>query len=96
MFSHSAYDAASGQLVTASFLDYCMPRADDMPLFQVDVHPVPTGTNPIGAKGAGETGTVGAPAAVMNAIADALASRGRPMIDMPATPERVWRALRAA
>jgi carbon-monoxide dehydrogenase large subunit len=87
------YDSASGQLVSASFLDYCMPRADDLPSFHVDVHPIPTGTNPLGAKGAGETGTVGAPAAVMNAIADALASRGKPPIDMPATPERVWRAL---
>jgi carbon-monoxide dehydrogenase large subunit len=87
------YEAEGGQLLSASFLDYCMPRADDMPSFEVDVHPIPTGTNPIGAKGAGETGTVGAPGAVMNAIADALASRGKPMVDMPATPERVWQAL---
>lgn len=89
------YDPVTGQLLTASFLDYAMPRADDLPSFQVDVHPIPTGTNPIGAKGAGETGTVGAPGAVMNAIADALISRGKKPIDMPATPERVWRALRS-
>jgi aerobic carbon-monoxide dehydrogenase large subunit len=89
-----AYDPESGQLLSGSFLDYCMPRADDMPSFGVDVHPIPTGSNPLGVKGAGETGTVGAPPAVMNAIADALASRGKAPIDMPATPERVWRALR--
>jgi len=94
LFEQVQYDAESGQLLSASFLDYCMPRADDMPDFAVDLHPIPTRTNPIGAKGAGETGTVGAPAAVMNAIADALVSRGAKPIDMPATPERVWRALR--
>ncbi len=96
LWENITYDPASGQLVSASFLDYCMPRADDLPSFQVDVHPIPTGTNPLGVKGAGETGTVGAPAAVMNAIADALISRGKALIDMPATPERVWRALKAA
>jgi carbon-monoxide dehydrogenase large subunit len=92
LWENIVYDA-NGQLLSASFLDYAMPRADDLPSFQVDVHPIPTGTNPIGAKGAGETGTVGAPGAVMNAIADALIARGKKPIDMPATPERVWRAL---
>ena len=96
LWENITYDPVSGQLLSASFLDYCMPRADDLPSFDVDVHPIPTGTNPLGVKGAGETGTVGAPAAVMNAIADALITRGKKPIDMPATPERVWRALRAA
>jgi len=60
------------------------------------VHPIPTDSNPLGVKGAGETGTVGAPAAVMNAITDALRSKGAGAVDMPATPEKVWRALNAA
>jgi aerobic carbon-monoxide dehydrogenase large subunit len=85
------YDRESGQLLTASFMDYAMPRASDMPQdFEVESNPVPTKLNPLGAKGAGEAGTVGALPAVMNAIIDALG--GKP-IDMPATPERVWRAL---
>ena len=90
------YERESGQLLTASFMDYAMPRADDMPLFEVESNPVPTKLNPLGAKGAGEAGTVGALPAVMNAVVDALASAGAPAIDMPATPERVWRALHAA
>jgi carbon-monoxide dehydrogenase large subunit len=89
------YDKASGQLLTASFMDYAMPRAADMPEFSVESNPVPTKLNPLGAKGAGEAGTVGALPAVMNAVVDALASAGAAAIDMPATPERVWRALHA-
>ena len=73
-----------------------MPRADDVPLFNASSHPVPTGTNPLGVKGAGETGTVGAPPAVVNAVVDALSSAGVTDIEMPATPERVWRALQDA
>ncbi|HUK60022.1 MAG TPA: xanthine dehydrogenase family protein molybdopterin-binding subunit [Stellaceae bacterium] len=89
------YERQSGQLLTASFMDYAMPRADDMPEFEVESNPVPTKLNPLGAKGAGEAGTVGALPAVMNAVVDALSSAGAPAIDMPATPERVWRALHA-
>jgi carbon-monoxide dehydrogenase large subunit len=87
------YDRQSGQLLTASFMDYAMPRAADMPEFEVESNPVPTKLNPLGAKGAGEAGTVGALPAVMNAILDALAQRGARDIEMPATGERVWRAL---
>jgi aerobic carbon-monoxide dehydrogenase large subunit len=84
------YDPESGQLLTASFMDYAMPRAGDMCNFEVGHNPVPTKLNPLGAKGAGEAGTVGALAAAMNAIVDAI---GTSDIDMPATSERVWRAL---
>jgi len=91
-----AYDRQSGQLLTASFMDYAMPRADTFPDFAVESNPVPTKLNPLGAKGAGEAGTVGALPAVMNAIIDALAPLGVRDLEMPATPERVWRALAAA
>jgi carbon-monoxide dehydrogenase large subunit len=89
------YDA-DGQLLTGSFLDYAMPRADDFCSFDLGSHPVPTKTNPLGVKGAGECGTVGGLAAVMNAINDALAPLGVRNFQMPATPERVWRAIREA
>ena len=90
------YDAESGQLLTASFMDYAMPRATDLCELKVEEHPVPTMLNPLGVKGVGEAGAVGALAAAMNAIVDALAPLGVRALDMPATPERVWRALRAA
>ncbi len=90
------YDRDSGQLLTASFMDYAMPRADTFPDIAVESNPVPTKLNPLGAKGAGEAGTVGALPAVMNAIIDALAPLGVSDLDMPATSERVWRALEAA
>jgi len=86
------YDESTGQLLTASFSDYAMPRADNMPDIDFAYEEIPCKTNPLGAKGCGEAGTVGALPAVMSAIADAL---GVVHIDMPATPERVWRALRA-
>jgi carbon-monoxide dehydrogenase large subunit len=87
------YDAG-GQLLTGSFMDYAMPRADEQPTLAVDFHEVPCRTNPLGVKGVGEAGMVGALPAVMNAIADALAQRGRQLdFDMPATPEKIWRAL---
>jgi carbon-monoxide dehydrogenase large subunit len=89
------YDA-SGQILTASFMDYRMPRASDLPMLAVESNPVPTTANPLGAKGAGEAGTVGALPAVINAIVDALRPLGIRHIDMPATPERVWRAIRDA
>ncbi|HPU50957.1 MAG TPA: molybdopterin-dependent oxidoreductase, partial [Burkholderiaceae bacterium] len=90
------YDPESGQLLSGSFMDYAMPRAADMPSIQVENNAVPSGLNPLGAKGAGEAGTVGAIPAVMNAVNDALASVGAAAIEMPATSEKVWRSLQAA
>jgi aerobic carbon-monoxide dehydrogenase large subunit len=90
------YDRESGQLMSGSFMDYGMPRATDMPSFDMETNEVPTKTNPLGVKGAGEAGTVGALPAVMNAINDALAQAGVRYVQMPCTPEKVWRALRAA
>ena len=90
------YERESGQLLTGSFADYYLPRADGIPEFRVDEHPVPTASNPLGAKGAGEAGTTGALAAVMNAVIDALRPRGIVELDMPATPNRVWEALRCS
>lgn len=87
------HDPSSAQLLSGSFLDYAMPRADDLVSFACELSPVPCRTNPLGVKGAGELGSVAAPAAVMNAVLDALASSGVTALDLPATPERVWRAL---
>jgi carbon-monoxide dehydrogenase large subunit len=84
----------SGQLITGSFMDYAMPRAGDLSSIATDSNPVPTKTNPLGVKGAGEAGTVGALPAVANALVDALAEFGVRHIEMPATPERIWRAMR--
>lgn len=89
-----AYDAETGQLLSGSLMDYALPRASDLPPLAVDTHEVLCRTNPIGVKGAGEGGATGAPPAVMNALLDALSERGVTHIDMPATPEAVWRALR--
>ena len=86
----------AGQNVTSTFMDYAMPRADDLPAIEVNSNPVPTATNPLGVKGAGEAGTVGALPAVTNAVVDALSTLGVTHIEMPATPERIWRAIRAA
>ena len=86
---------ASGQLVTASFMDYAMPHAHDLCEMEVESNPVPTMTNPLGVKGAGEAGCVGALPAVANALVDALSEFGVKHIEMPATPERIWRAMRA-
>jgi carbon-monoxide dehydrogenase large subunit len=91
-----AFDRASGQQLSASFLDYAMPRADDFPSFACELAEVPCTTNPLGLKGIGEAGTIGAPPTVVNAILDALAPLGVRHIDMPATAERVWRAIAAA
>ena len=84
---------ASGQIITASFMDYAMPRAHDFCSMKVEANPVPTKTNPIGTKGAGEAGCVGALPAVINAVVDALSEYGVVNIDMPATPEKVWRLI---
>jgi len=91
----TVYDS-DGQLLTGSYMDYAMPRADDAPMFVHEFHPVPATTNPLGAKGCGEAGCAGALPSVMNALIDALGEFGIRHIDMPATPERVWRAIRDA
>jgi carbon-monoxide dehydrogenase large subunit len=90
------YEPDSGQLLTASFMDYCMPRADDLCSMRIVSNPVPTGGNPLGAKGAGEAGCVGALPAVMNAIMHALEPLGVRELDMPATSDRIWHAIRDA
>ena len=83
----------AGQPLAGTFMDYAMPRADDFCYFDVEGRPVPTETNPMGAKGAGECGTVGSMPSVMNAIIDAMSPFGVSHIDMPATPEKIWRAI---
>jgi carbon-monoxide dehydrogenase large subunit len=88
------YDADGGQLITGSFMDYAMPRAQDMPTIRDALHIVPATTNPLGVKGAGEAATTAAIAAVMNAIADAVPGGGADRLEMPATPEKVWAACR--
>ncbi len=90
------YDRDSGQMLTGSFMDYAMPRADALPAISVTSNPVPTRRNPLGAKGAGEAGTVGALPAIVNAVMDALTPLGVKNIDMPTTSDRIWRAMRAA
>ena len=90
------YDRDSGQLITGSLLDYGIPRADDLPAIATDFSPVASLSNPLGVKGVGEGGTVAATPTVMNAILDAVAPLGVIDVPMPATYERVWRALRAA
>ncbi|CAA9284283.1 MAG: Aerobic carbon monoxide dehydrogenase (quinone), large chain [uncultured Acetobacteraceae bacterium] len=96
ILERTAYDKDSGQLLSASFMDYCLPRAVDLPDIEVDLIEVPCETNPLGVKGAGEAGAVGSPPALINAVVDALAGAGVRHIDMPATPETVWKALHGA
>ena len=91
---HAVYDN-EGQLIAGSFMDYMMPRADDLPSMKLGFHSVPCTTNPVGAKGAGEAGTTGALPAGMNAILDALSTRGITKMDMPATPQKIWTALQS-
>jgi len=93
VMEQTAYDPQSGQLLSGSFMDYALPRAADLPDIEVDLIEVPCLTNPLGVKGAGEAGAVGSPPAVINAIVDALSYAGVKSIDMPATPEKVWKAL---
>ena len=92
MLERTVYDG-SGQLVTASYMDYCMPRADDLPSFHVDMTNTPCPSNPLGVKGCGEAGAIAAPAALINAITNAL---GHENIAMPATPQAVWRAVQSS
>lgn len=89
-----AYDAESGQLLAGSFMDYAMPRADDVPSFKLAFNAVPAPSTKLGVKGGGEGGTTAAPPAIINAIVDALSEFGVRHIEMPATPERIWRAIR--
>ena len=96
MMEQALFDTSGGQLVTGSFMDYAMPRADDLPLFKDAIHAVPAKTNPLGVKGAGEGGTTAAISAVMNAIADAIPGGVGAHLDMPATPEKIWQACRQA
>jgi carbon-monoxide dehydrogenase large subunit len=88
------YDRDSGQPLTGTLMDYDIPRADTMPRVKVDFGPVPRATNPLGAKGVGEGGTTASTPTVMNAILDALAALGVTDAPMPATPQRIWRAIR--
>ncbi|MEM9684538.1 MAG: xanthine dehydrogenase family protein molybdopterin-binding subunit, partial [Pseudomonadota bacterium] len=92
LFEAGVYDE-DGQLVSGSFMDYCMPRADDVPFVESDLTVTPCPFNPLGVKGCGEMGTIGSPPAVINAIVDALKDYGVRHIDMPATPQRIWQAM---
>jgi carbon-monoxide dehydrogenase large subunit len=96
LFEHGVYDEKSGQLLSGSFLDYCMPRADNLPQITLANHSTPCAHTPMGVKGCGECGTIGSPAAVMNAVVDALAPLGIIHVDMPATPNRIWSLIRDA
>jgi carbon-monoxide dehydrogenase large subunit len=88
-----AYDPESGQLLTGTFMDYAMPRAEDLSAIKIESNPCPTKLNPLGAKGAGEAGTVGALPAIVNAVMDALTPLGVKHIDMPTTSARIWQAI---
>jgi carbon-monoxide dehydrogenase large subunit len=95
LFEHAVYDPDDGQLLSGSFMDYAMPRASNTPSYVFSTHNVPTKANPLGVKGAGEAGAVGAPPAVINAVVDAMHHHaGIRHIDMPATPHRVWQLLK--
>ena len=83
-----------GQVVSGSFMDYCMPRADDLPRMTVSTHSTPSVHTPMGVKGCGEVGTIGSPAAVTNAVVDALSHYGVSHIDMPTMPNRIWSLIR--
>jgi carbon-monoxide dehydrogenase large subunit len=96
VMEHTAYDPDSGQLLAGSFMDYALPRANDLPDIEVELIEVPCSTNPLGVKGAGEAGAVGSPPAIINAMVDALADTGVTHLDMPATPERVWQTIQTA
>ena len=96
LLEHGVYDKESGQLLTGSYMDYAMPRADDVPSFVVGTKVTPCTHNPLGAKGCGEAGAIGSPAAMMNAVMDALAPLGVRHLDMPASPHRVWQAIQSA
>ncbi|HEY1432527.1 MAG TPA: molybdopterin cofactor-binding domain-containing protein [Stellaceae bacterium] len=96
MLERTFFDPESGQLLTGSLTDYCLPRADDLPAIEFAYNVVPCRTNPLGVKGAGEAGAIGAPPALVNAVVEALCELGIEHLDMPLTPERLWAAIRAA
>jgi aerobic carbon-monoxide dehydrogenase large subunit len=96
LLEHAVYDTEGGQLITGSFMDYAMPRADDMPPLRDALHPVPATTNPLGVKGVGEAATTASIATVMNAIANAIPGEAGARLEMPATPLRVWEACQQA
>ena len=96
LLEHIHYDPETGQLLSGSFMEYAMPRADTFPSFDTEIMEVPTPTNPLGVRGGGEGGTTPALAVVVNAIVDALSELGVEHVELPATPERVWRAIRDA
>jgi aerobic carbon-monoxide dehydrogenase large subunit len=93
LLEHTVYDPESGQLLSGSLNDYALPRADDLPAFDIELVERPTGANPLGVKGSGQAGCISAPQTVMAAVLDALASAGVKHLDMPATPEKIWKAL---
>jgi carbon-monoxide dehydrogenase large subunit len=93
LLEHAVYDAESGQPIAGSFMDYALPRADDLPSFDLSFNATRCTTNPLGVKGCGEAGAVGAFPAVANAILDALAPFGATSLDGPATPLRIWQAM---
>jgi len=93
LFEDCVYDQETGQLLSGSFMDYCMPRADQVPRVEVETHITPCTHNPLGVKGCGEVGTIASPATVINAVVDALAHLGVMHVDMPASPNRVWRLI---
>jgi carbon-monoxide dehydrogenase large subunit len=96
MLEHTVFDPETGQLLTGSLTDYCLARADDLPAIEFAYNIVPCRTNPLGVKGAGEAGAIGSPPALVNAVVDALADLGIEHLDMPITPERLWRAIHNA
>jgi aerobic carbon-monoxide dehydrogenase large subunit len=93
MLEQAVYQPESGELLSASFLDYAMPRADHLPAFDVELTEDPTKGNALRVKGGGEAGITPSPAAFMNAVIDALSPFGIEHLDMPATPERIWAAI---
>ena len=96
LMENITYEAGSGQLLTGSFMDYGMPRAADCPMIDSALEQIPAKTNPLGIKGIGESGTIGAPPTILNAVLDALRPLGVHHLDMPATPQRVWQAIQDA
>ena len=96
MLEHTVYDLQSGQMLSGSFMDYTLPRAGDLPEFAITLSGVPTNANPLGVKGSGQAGAMASPQAIVCAVLDALASLGVTHLDMPMTPERVWRTIKGA
>jgi carbon-monoxide dehydrogenase large subunit len=93
LWERCAYDESTGQITAATLMDYALPRADALPSFVTELSEVPSTSNPLGLRGGGEGGTTPALGAVVNAVVDALAEFGVEHLDMPVTPERVWRAI---